>query len=57
MAKIPTAEQVKKIQKKTQTAIDNKIRNQRVQGKEFAVHGGGVIPEKIWKAIKEPRND
>ena len=57
MAQIPTTDQIKNIQNETQKEIDKKTKSQIKKGKNFIPHDGGVIPEKIWKSMKGPKND
>lgn len=53
MAQAPTAEQVSKVQLETQKEIDKKIKAQKKLGKGFEIHDAGVIPEKVWKSLKD----
>lgn len=53
MAHIPTPERIEEIQKITQSEIDKKLEAQIKLGKSFVPTGAGVIPEKIWKAMKK----
>lgn len=56
MAQVPTPERIKEIQELTKQAIEDKIKNQQEQGKDFIVnddgHHAGVIPEDVWKGMK-----
>lgn len=52
MARIPTAEEVKKIQDETIKAEAKKLAEQRLEGKPFINTGAGVIPEPVWEQIK-----
>jgi len=52
MAQVPTTNEVKLAKVKTQKVIDKKIESQRKKGKDFIPHGGGVIPESVWKGLK-----
>lgn len=49
MAHIPTQKRIKEVQAITKKAIANKTFKQKLRGKDFIPHGGGVLPEKVWR--------
>lgn len=54
MAQAPSEAEVKKLQEKSQKAIDKKIALQQKQGKDFVLPeggGSGVILEAVWKNL------
>jgi hypothetical protein len=53
MAQIPSKATVVKMQKATNKEIAHKKRTQKLKGKDFIPHGGGVLPEPIWKEMKK----
>lgn len=55
MAQIPTEDEIKIAQRESQKKITDKRAKQRAQGKDFEVdeHGPGVVPEKVWKGLKQ----
>lgn len=55
MAQIPTLDQIEKITTNTQNAINRKVKSQEKLGKDFIPNDAGVIPEKIWKSLKDKK--
>lgn len=56
MARIPNTEEIEFAQKQTENAIEKKRYDQEKKGKNFVIdehgHAPGVIPEKVWKNLK-----